>query len=670
MAYQVLARKWRPRAFKEMVGQTHVQRVLINALEQDRLHHAYLFTGTRGVGKTTIARIFAKSVNCEQGISAEPCNQCSTCKEVDAGRYVDLIEVDAASRTKVEDTRELLENVQYAPSRGRFKVYLIDEVHMLSVSSFNALLKTLEEPPPHIKFLFATTDPQKLPATILSRCLQFNLKRLSPQQIQEHLLFILEQEKVEFEPVALRLLAKAADGSMRDALSLLDQAIAYGGGKLSQADVSSMLGTLDHGAVSKLIQALAAQDGAMLLAQVAHMAEHNPDYQQLLAELLSLLQQLAIAQLVPSALDENHEDFELLQQLAQQLSPEDVQLFYQIGVQGNKDLPFAPDLRGGLEMILLRMLAFRPAAQGNLDVVASTVVPSLTAPAQQSTQKPAAKPSSSASPAIDAKDPFAAARAALGKTLGDLKKKKPEPKAEVKAETLPVSPLTPPVKPAEPEPVLHHSEPAPALSPMAAAQAATATPPVADTLEPTPAAPNTAADEPKPAAEPVAIAASEPEAKAEEAVPAETETSKAEAAQAIAETEESTSADEDDLPDWASLIDEMRLGGMLKVLAENCSLQGRKGSRLLLSLPPAYSSLSSPDRIRDLEKKVSKLLDESVTLDVRVEQTDTATPADLNKQKKSAQHQAAITAIEEDQHVLALQDLFGASIDKASIKAL
>ncbi|WP_455234796.1 DNA polymerase III subunit gamma/tau [Thiogranum longum] len=362
MSYQVLARKWRPRKFAEMVGQEHVLRALINALDNDRLHHAYLFTGTRGVGKTTVARIFAKSLNCETGVSAEPCGQCTTCMEIDEGRFVDLIEVDAASRTKVEDTRELLDNVQYAPTRARYKVYLIDEVHMLSAHSFNALLKTLEEPPPHVKFLLATTDPHKLPATVLSRCLQFNLKRLSLPMIVGHLEHLLKAEGIATEDAALRLLARAADGSMRDALSLLDQAIAYGGGAVHEAEVRSMLGTIEHAYVVELLRALAAGDGAALLAVIDRLSQQAPDYESLLAELLSYLQQIAIAQAVPDAVDENLEQREAVLQLAGQMAAEDVQLFYQIGLIGRRDLPLTPDLRGGLEMVLLRMLAFRPAA--------------------------------------------------------------------------------------------------------------------------------------------------------------------------------------------------------------------------------------------------------------------------------------------------------------------
>jgi DNA polymerase-3 subunit gamma/tau len=364
MSYQVLARKWRPRSFRELVGQEHVVRALCNALDRQLLHHAYLFTGTRGVGKTTIARIFAKSLNCEQGVGSQPCGVCSACTEIDAGRFVDLLEVDAASRTKVDQTRELLENVPYAPARGRYKVYLIDEVHMFSESSFNALLKTLEEPPPHVKFLLATTDPQKVPVTVLSRCLQFNLKRLPVELIRGQLRHILAAEEIPGDDVALGLVARAADGSMRDGLSLLDQAIAFGGGKVIEADVRTMLGTVDRERVYDLLDALQTGDGGALLEGVAILAERAPDFAGVLAELLTVLHRVAIAQLVkaPDVLDDAGS--ERVQRLAQGMPPEDVQLYYQIGLMGQRDLPFAPDPRSGIEMTLLRMLAFRPAEAG------------------------------------------------------------------------------------------------------------------------------------------------------------------------------------------------------------------------------------------------------------------------------------------------------------------
>ncbi|HEY3644904.1 MAG TPA: DNA polymerase III subunit gamma/tau [Gammaproteobacteria bacterium] len=359
MSYQVLARKWRPRNFAEMVGQEHVLRALINALDHDRLHHAFLFTGTRGVGKTTIARILAKSLNCETGMTSRPCGQCSACQEIDAGRFVDLIEVDAASRTGVDDTRELLDNVQYAPSRGRYKVYLIDEVHMLSKSAFNALLKTLEEPPPHVKFLLATTDPQKIPVTVLSRCLQFNLKRLPESLISGRITQILDAEKINYETPAVALLSHAADGSLRDALSLLDQSIAFGGGEVKDADVRSMLGTIERTHVRALLESLASRNGAGALAAVAQLDERAPDYQLVLDDLASALQRIAIAQAVPQAAAE-FDEAELITALAKRLDAADVQLYYQIALMGKRDLGLAPSPRAGFEMTLLRMLAFQP----------------------------------------------------------------------------------------------------------------------------------------------------------------------------------------------------------------------------------------------------------------------------------------------------------------------
>ncbi len=362
MAYEVLARKWRPGNFATMVGQEHVLRALSHALDGGRLHHAYLFTGTRGVGKTTVARILARCLNCEEGVSATPCGVCGSCREISEGRFVDLIEVDAASRTKVEDTRELLDNVQYAPTRGRFKVYLIDEVHMLSTSSFNALLKTLEEPPPHVKFLLATTDPKKLPVTVLSRCLQFHLKNLTAERIVGHLEHVLGEEEVSFEAPALWALARAADGSMRDALSLTDQAIAHGGGTLRSGEVATMLGTIDQGALHRILEALAGSDGPGLLACAQDLAAHAADFSTVLGDLLRMLHDLAVAQVVPEALAgaEADQAQEAVRALAARIPPEDVQLYYQIALTGVRELPYAPDMRIAFEMTLLRMLAFQP----------------------------------------------------------------------------------------------------------------------------------------------------------------------------------------------------------------------------------------------------------------------------------------------------------------------
>lgn len=361
MTYQVLARKWRPRRFDELIGQEHVSRALINGLDQDRLHHAFLFTGTRGIGKTTIARILAKCLNCEQGVSSRPCGECAYCVDIGEGRFVDMIEIDAASRTGVDDMRELLESVQYTPSRGRYKVYIIDEVHMLSASSFNALLKTLEEPPPHVKFVLATTDPEKIPVTILSRCLRFNLRRLAPDQIAAALGAICESEGIEAEPGALERIARAADGSMRDGLSLLDQATAYGAGKLTQDDVERMLGLVEHRHVVALVEALSAGDAAEVLAIVENLHAQSCEPATVLTDLSEVLHRICILHCVPEYEDRDRPDWSSIGALAEKVSMESAQLYYQIAIKGGGDLGLAPDPRTGLEMTLLRMLAFEPA---------------------------------------------------------------------------------------------------------------------------------------------------------------------------------------------------------------------------------------------------------------------------------------------------------------------
>ena len=382
MAYQVLARKWRPKTFAELAGQAHVVRALSNALEQNRLHHAYLFTGTRGVGKTTVARILAKALNCETGITATPCGVCSACTQIDAGRFVDLLELDAASNTGIDNMREVLDNAQYAPTAGRFKVYIIDEVHMLSKQAFNSMLKTLEEPPEHVKFILATTDPQKIPVTVLSRCLQFNLKQMPSDLIRQHLTKILELEDIKAQSAALQLIARSAQGSMRDALSLLDQAIAYSGGEILTDTVHSMLGALDRHYLFNLLTALLAGNGVALLDQAGLMAGRSIDFNAALQDLASLLQQIALAQIVPAALPDDTPERDTIIALAAQLAPQTVQLYYQISILGRRDLALAPDEFAGFCMTLLRMLAFLPDT-GDISLPTAAPVPSPPPPASR-----------------------------------------------------------------------------------------------------------------------------------------------------------------------------------------------------------------------------------------------------------------------------------------------
>lgn len=438
MSYQVLARKWRPQTFADVVGQEHVLTALANGLSLGRIHHAYLFSGTRGVGKTSIARLLAKGLNCETGITATPCGVCDNCREIEQGRFVDLIEIDAASRTKVEDTRDLLDNVQYAPARGRFKVYLIDEVHMLSRHSFNALLKTLEEPPAHVKFLLATTDPQKLPVTILSRCLQFHLKALDVEQIRHQLEHILNEEHIAHEPRALQLLSRAADGSLRDALSLTDQAIASGDGQVSTQAVSAMLGTLDDDQALSLVEAVVDANGERVMSLINEAAARGIEWEALLVEMLSLLHRIAMVQLSPAALGSDMAAIEQrMRELARTVPPGDLQLYYQTLLIGRKELPWAPDRRMGVEMTLLRALAFHPrmplpepeTPRQSFAPVAPMAV--MTPPQVQQSSAPA--PQTSPAPLPASTSQVLAARNQLQRAQGVTKTKKSEPAAASRA---------------------------------------------------------------------------------------------------------------------------------------------------------------------------------------------------------------------------------------------
>ncbi len=639
-----------------MVGQTHVLKALINALDNQRLHHAYLFTGTRGVGKTTIARILAKCLNCETGVSSTPCGECSVCREIDEGRFVDLIEVDAASRTKVEDTRELLDNVQYSPTRGRYKVYLIDEVHMLSSHSFNALLKTLEEPPPHVKFLLATTDPQKLPVTILSRCLQFSLKNMPPERVVEHLTHVLGAENVPFEDDALWLLGRAADGSMRDAMSLTDQAIAFGEGKVLAADVRAMLGTLDHGQVYGVLQALLEGDARALLEAVRHLAEQGPDWGGVLAEILNVLHRVAIAQALPEAIDNGQGDRERVLALAQALPAEDVQFYYQMGLIGRRDLPLAPDPRSGFEMVLLRMLAFRPA---DADGVPRTPLKDLGI--SKATTDPANSPvAGAASPApvaTVAPAPVVAVEARVTEAVVE------EPAAAAEVVDLPWEEPAPSLA-AEPEP---EPEPlaveAPSVPPAVAVEAVVET-----VLEALPAALPVAPDEqdeqddePPPADDYYEVdmdtlayldAAPEPDVVVvEEPLPA------AKPATGLA-------------AEWLDLFPRLGLGGLTASIGANCTLVAADGDHWHLHLDPGQSALFNATQQRRLNDALNQHLGRTLKLEVTLQKPEQETPAQAAARRRAERQRAAEASIDADPLVRQLREQFAAVVRDGTIEPL
>ncbi|MBE7926780.1 DNA polymerase III subunit gamma/tau [Pseudomonas saudiphocaensis] len=668
MSYQVLARKWRPRSFGEMVGQTHVLKALINALDSQRLHHAYLFTGTRGVGKTTIARIIAKCLNCETGVSSTPCGQCSVCREIDEGRFVDLIEVDAASRTKVEDTRELLDNVQYAPSRGRFKVYLIDEVHMLSSHSFNALLKTLEEPPPHVKFLLATTDPQKLPVTILSRCLQFSLKNMPPERVVEHLTHVLSVENVPFEEDALWLLGRAADGSMRDAMSLTDQAIAFGEGKVLAEDVRSMLGTLDHGQVYGVLQALLEGDARALLEAVRHLAEQGPDWGGVLAEILNVLHRVAIAQALPEAVDNGQGDRDRVLALTQALPAEDVQFYYQVGLIGRRDLPLAPDPRSGFEMVLLRMLAFRPAGSEN-----APRTPLKIEGISPATTDPQAAPVAATKVAAA---PVAPAAVAEPASISAEPEVSPQPVVEAISEPAPIEPAAPAQAPVVEKPT---DQPASAAVPVDLPWEERPDPPVSEPLAES--APTEVASEP---VEPVVVVApvedvddDEPPLSDEDYFEVETqaeaylhtldalEPAPAEVEPALAMAPATGLAAE-----WQSIYLKLGLSGLTGSIASNCTLVSVEDDCWVMHLDPAQSALFNATQQRRLNEALDQYHGRPLKLVIELQKPEQETPAQAAARYRAQRQQAAEQSIQSDPLVQQLMQQFAAVIREGTIEPL
>ncbi|RXZ42825.1 DNA polymerase III subunit gamma/tau [Crenobacter cavernae] len=629
MSYQVLARKWRPKRFADLVGQEHVVRALSNALAENRLHHAYLLTGTRGVGKTTIARILAKSLNCEQGAGAEPCGVCSSCTQIDAGRFVDLLEIDAASNTGIDNIREVLENAQYAPSSGRFKVYIIDEVHMLSKSAFNAMLKTLEEPPAHVKFILATTDPQKVPVTVLSRCLQFSLRNMTPQQVAGHLAYVLDAEGVPYEPAALALLGRAAAGSMRDALSLLDQAIAYGIGTVEEGGVRAMLGAIDRRYLFTLLEALADNDGPRLLAEADSLAELSVGFDHALAELALLLHQVALAQAVPAALAPDEPERDALFSLAERLAPEDVQLYYQIAVHGRKDLPLAPDEHAGFNMALLRMLAFHPArlpAAGG-GATKAPAVRSASSPAS-----PVATPVKTPQPAVQpeaAPAPQAAARPS-------------EPVTEPAAEPAPPQAAEPQVPP-QTVPRTGDSDVPPWMDEV---------PPPDDWDDAPRAVATEARRKPAPAA-----------AKPAEPAPTPIAPQAKPESQTLAEPAGPFVFD----GDWLNLADHLMATaanklGMARMLLENAVLKRIDGERWHLAIAPAFASHPGAAResVQKLREAISACLDQAVEVYVETDESIGETPALRRARHRNEQLAAARTSLENDPVVKAFEREFGA----------
>ena len=650
MSYQVLARKWRPRIFAEMAGQQHVLQALINALDHDRLHHAYLFTGTRGVGKTTIARILSKCLNCEAGVSSVPCGECSSCNEISEGRFIDLIEVDAASRTGVDDMRELLDNVQYAPSRGRYKIYLIDEVHMLSKSSFAALLKTLEEPPPHVKFLFATTDPQKLPITVLSRCLQFNLKNLSAERITEHLQFVLGEEQVPFEDAALWSLARAADGSMRDALSLTDQAIGHGGGQVNEGEVSAMLGTIERSFVVDICQALISGSGTELLAAIGRMAEQAPDYDAALTDILSVWHQVAIVQTVPEALDKGVSNYSELLALAAAVSREDTQLFYQICLLGRKDLQLSPDAKSGFEMVMLRALAFRPQSSARVSSLPTTVP--TTAAATTSTSSASTDSASVVSPPPEVEPSVKKSEAVVSAVVDN----RPPWEPQVQAVT---------------EAVVAEAIVTDAIVAEAVATEAV----VIEPLVTRAATESIIAPVAEPVAEFIAEARAETMAQSTVESPLEQYLEVSPQPQPMQQSVEvaapaSIALERFTPENWIQLRRQLSIGASLGEIASHCLYLGRNGQQLNFLIDSDHNSLYDEPHQEQFSEALSDYFQQPVTVEITLGVAEKETPRAATTREKAERLVEAVNSLNQDPAVVKFKQFFDGALDERSVRPI